>query len=253
MLQIPVYGVPYERQMFIADRGAVVHGLLKLVLEQHSWILDLKNPFMVEAELDTVLQQMPRRHLALLERYPAVYHWTLQAVRELVMWAAARLPQNMQAEPLLPKIPLPDGKFITAKSPDMQFVMGGDGQHMLCEVKNGKASHYVMEQKLIKYGVAFLLDQHRRGNPLESVQLRWLGVRFPGEMGVPIDCQQILRVRSRKLRLEGADRWLRRQYDRGFDEILPDIMPVDRKVVVDPAAWWPDYKAQHPEDYPASV
>lgn len=231
---LPAHGVSthvHARQNRIAERGALAHALLKLTLEQHRWILDLENPFAIEAELAVLMQLMPRRTMVVANTEPAIYHWAIQSVREILVWLAARRPEKLLAEPNLPRIPIKGDVFITVRSPDMRFIMHGTGQHVISEVKSGKGGSYVSENKLIWYGIADLLMQHKRGNPLDFVQLRWLGLVYPGENGVAPDCQQMLYVRRRKLTVEGANRWLIRRYNMGFQNVLDNLV-LTRKLTI---------------------
>lgn len=208
-----------------ADRGFLLHNFLQRVLEQNKWIIDLPDAFHIRAELALLLPHLSGRLNKLMLADPAVVEWTLQGVQEILVWMKSQKAVGIRAEPVLPRVPLASNVFLTAKAPDIEFTMCDNGQLTIAEVKNGHAAFFVQHHKLRQYGVAALLRQHSLGKPIRSVQLRWLGVTYPGEHGIPLDSQKVLRIHKQLLTLKAADRWLRKHYNVTFKQVLTNMIP----------------------------
>lgn len=213
---------PIQREIQ-ADRGHLAHSFLKMVLEQHKWLIDLPDIFAMQSELRILLPLLTGRLNQTMAAEPTIAEWTIRGIAEVLLWLKVRNAKHIKAEPILPRILLSENIYLTAKAPDIEFVMGNNGQLTVAEMKNGRAALHVSYGKLMQYGVAELLKHHHNRKLLRSVELRWLGLVYPGENGIPFDCEKILRIERDKLTLKRADRWLKKNYKVTFRQALANM------------------------------
>lgn len=226
MLQI----VPAPREVpdpdIGGDRGHAVHALICIIVEQQPWILDIPDQSSIKVEISRLVVLLGVREQLALDANQVLYHWVLQAVTELVLWLRARNPQKLVAEPRHPVIQLDNWWKLSAKCPDLRYITGA-GQLELSEIKTGAIGEKIGYNKLLEYGIAELLVQHRMGNPIKAVQLRWLNLYTNiGNTMPDRPFQPILSVYRTKMKLLRANRYLRKLYNRTFEEVLAEMPPI---------------------------
>lgn len=211
------------------DRGQAVHALCKMFVQDHPWLLDEKNPSAIKAEFSKLIVHLSAREQHALGHHEELYHWVLQALTELVFWLAKRNPQNLAAEPRHPVIRFTRDWKATATCPDLRYICGNTGLHELTEIKTGIAGEKISGYKLLMYAVTELLVQHRLGNPIGIVQLRWLTLRSNLGSAVPRpEPSSILKVERMRYRIADANRYLKRTYNKTFQQVLDEMPPITK-------------------------